>query len=208
MRPAVSSSESARDVAGLHFDVAAHPLRARHPGVERVATGRHARNLEAPGLVAQREGVVLEHHHVGDHARVDVAVDGHEAWALECDAARGIAPLVLAEVEGMELRDGEHVVVDAVAVRERHRLSGDDREDARAEALAALHQLRRLGGRSAREARQVDDHAGVVVGGRGCAEERPRQHAHLALDHSARLRARARRGCEQQHDERERAAGA
>lgn len=161
---------------------------------------RHALDAEASLRVAHGERVVLEHHHVGDHARVDVAVDGHQPGPLERDAARRVAAAILAEVERVQRRDREHVVVDAVAVRERDRLPGHDREDARPETLALLHELGRPGGRRAREASQVDHHAGVVVARRGAAEERLAQHAHLAFDHPTRLRPRGR---ERQREDRE-----
>ena len=80
---------------------------------------------------------VLEDDDVRDHLGMDVAVDGYESRSLEDLGARGIRRAVLAEVEGLDQRHREDVVVDAVVVRERHGLPRDDGKHAGSELLVA-----------------------------------------------------------------------
>ena len=99
--------------------------------------------LEGAVGLRHREVAVREDEDERAHVRVDVAEHPHHAGPIEADRL-GAPDGIAAEVEAPRRREREHVVVDAVAVREVDDGAGADGEHVGHERLVALvHPLAR-----------------------------------------------------------------
>ncbi len=90
------------------------------PDMEAIPPGGHVGDRKAAVVPGLRVVAVFQDQNVGDHARVDIAVDAHQPGVSEGIALR-LATAVQAEVEAVGLADREHVVVERIVVREPHR---------------------------------------------------------------------------------------
>ena len=87
--------------------------------------------------VGHREERMAEHQDERAHVRMDLAEDPHDSRPIEPDRL-GPAGGIAAEIERRRLREREHVVVDAIAVRKIDDRAGRDRQHVRRERLVAL----------------------------------------------------------------------
>src|SRR5688572_20629626 len=130
--------ERERVLAGFDLELALGGRSALlRPSLVLVLAGLEA--LERERLAAFRNDVVrrVDDDDIRSHLRVDVAAEANHARFVELHLAR-LAVLVEADVELLRRRDREHVVIDAVEVRELHGRAWRHREDARRERLVAL----------------------------------------------------------------------
>ncbi len=98
------------------------------PHVQSIAARRHVVDREAAVSPGLRVVPVRHDLHVGDHARMHVAVHARESRIRE-RMALGVTAAIQAEVELIRLADREDVVIEGIVIRKAHRRSDGDDND-------------------------------------------------------------------------------